>query len=316
MKTQKLGSSSLEVSRIAQGCMRLSDDPREALASLRAALDGGITFFDHADVYGRGRREEVFSALLAETPGLRQRIVIQSKCGIRQVGDPEGAIAKRFDFSYEHILEAVEGSLRRLKTDYLDVLLLHRPDALVEPEEVARAFSDLHRSGKVRWFGVSNHTAAQIALLQRWVDQPLAANQLEFNLIHTPMLDEGLVMNRYDYPAVDRNEGTLEYCRLHDITIQAWGPLANGWLTGKPAPQPQPRYEQAARVVAEMAASKGVAPEAILIAWILRHPARIQPVIGTVNPARIAACCRASEIELSRDEWYHLFQVARGRDLP
>ena len=212
--------------------------PTAAMASIRAALDQGINFFDHADVYGGGRREETFSAIWEEIPGLRSRIVVQSKCGIRRAGEGDARVPTRYDFSYEHIVESVQGSLRRLKTEYLDVLLLHRPDALVEPEEVARAFDELHRRGQVRWFGVSNHTAAQMQLLQRWVQQPLVANQLEFSVVHTHMLDEGIVMNREDFATPTRNEGTMEYCRLHDITIQAWGPLAAGAL-GKTATAPQ-----------------------------------------------------------------------------
>ncbi len=315
MKTLRLGSTSLEVSRIALGCMRISRERSEAIASIRAALDQGINFFDHADVYGRGQCEESFSAIWAEAPGLRGRIFLQSKCGIRPAGDPIPGASKRYDFSEAHILEAVEGSLRRLKTDYLDVLLLHRPDALVEPEEVARAFDKLHAQGKVRYFGVSNHTAAQIQLLQRWVRQPLVANQLQLSLVHTQLLDEGMDMNR-DVSAANRSEGTLEFCRLHDITIQAWSPLAAGLLGGRAPSQPDPRLAGAAAKVAEMAAAKGVSAEAVLIAWLLRHPARIQPIIGTMNPQRIAAARQADGIELSREEWYALYVAGRGRDIP
>lgn len=320
MQLQRLGSSTLEVSRIALGCMRMSEDRGEAMASIRAALDQGITFFDHADVYGGGRREETFSALWEEVPGLRSRIIVQSKCGIRRAGEGDARAPTRYDFSYEHIVDAVQGSLRRLKTDYLDVLLLHRPDALVEPEEVARAFDELYRRGQVRYFGVSNHTAAQLQLLQRWVQQPLVANQLEFSVVHTHMLDEGIVMNRDDLGTPTRNEGTMEYCRLHDITIQAWGPLAAGALgrvaVAAAAATPNPRLEGAVAAVNEMAADRGVSPEAILIAWVLRHPARIQPIIGTMNPARIAAACQADSVSLSRDEWYRLYVAGRGARLP
>lgn len=313
MKTQRLGSSPLQVSRIALGCMRMSQDREEAMASIRAALDQGINFFDHADVYGGGKREETFSAIWEEMPGLRSRVFVQSKCGIRR-GSEDGRIPTRYDFSYEHIMVSVQGSLQRLKTDYLDVLLLHRPDALVEPEEVARAFDELHRRGQVRWFGVSNHTAAQMQLLQRWVQQPLVANQLELSLLHTALLDEGIVMNR-DTTTPTRNEGALEYCRLHDITIQAWGPLAAGAL-GKMAAAPNPRLEGAAAAVREIAAEKGVSPEAIQIAWLLRHPARIQPIIGTMNPERIAAACQADGVSLTGDEWYRLYVAGRGERLP
>jgi predicted oxidoreductase len=316
MQTIELGYSGLEVSRIGQGCMRLSGDRREAVATIRAALDAGIEFFDHADVYGGGRCEQVFAAIWDEVPNLRQRIVLQSKCGIRPAGDVGAYAPKRYDFSYDHIIEAVEGSLERLKTDYLDVLLLHRPDALVEPEEVAQAFDQLHFAGKVRYFGVSNHTAAQIQLLQDWVDQPLVANQLQLSPLHTPMIDEGMVMNRADHPAPYRNEGTLEYCRLHGITIQAWSPLAGGLLSGRTLNDPEPRVAAAAAEAARLAAERGVSREAIVIAWLLRHPARIQPIIGTTTPERIAACCEADEIELTREEWYSLYIAGRGRELP
>ncbi len=312
----KFGTSSLEVSRVGLGCMRLSSDRREAVKTIRAALDAGINFFDHADIYGRGQREKVFSAIWDEVPGLRSRIVVQSKCGIRFAGDPYEGAPQRYDFSYEHILAAVEGSLSRLKTDHLDVLLLHRPDALVEPEEVARAFDRLHEQGKVLHFGVSNHTAAQIRLLQKWVDQPLVANQLQLSVVHTHLIDEGIIMNRSDYPAPRRNEGTLEFCRLHNITIQAWSPLAAGAITGRPLEEPDPRLERAADVVAEMAAEHGVSGGAIMVAWLLRHPAGVQPLIGTTNPARIAGACKGADLTLSREEWYRLFEAGRGRKLP
>lgn len=316
MEMMELGTSSLEVSRIGLGCMRLSADREEAVSTLCAALDAGINFFDHADIYGRGQREKTFSAIWDEVPALRSQIILQSKCGIRFEGEPYEEAPQRYDFSYEHIMAAVEGSLSRLKTDYLDVLLLHRPDALVEPEEVARAFDRLHEQGKVLHFGVSNHTAAQMRLLQEWVDQPLVANQLQLSVVHTHLIDEGIIMNRSDYPAPRRNEGTLEFCRLHDITIQAWSPLAAGAITGKPIEEPDPRLEKAAEVVAEMATKYDVSGEAIMVAWILAHPARIQSLIGTTNPARIAGACEGAELTLSREEWYRLFEAGRGRRLP
>ena len=325
MRTQTLGSSDLQVTRIAYGCMPLggswddspltADTTRQAVASVRAALDQGITFFDHADIYCRGKSEQAFSAVWGEVPSLRDRIHLQSKCGIRFEGDPDAAAPFRYDFSAEHILRSVEGSLKRLMTDYLDVLLLHRPDPLVEPEDVARAFDALHQSGKVRWFGASNHTAAQLELLRRHVRQPIVANQVAFNVIHTHMLDEGVIFNQ-DNPKLARNEGTIEYCRLHGITLQAWGALAWGRLTGRPTDKPDERLDRAAAVVREMAQHKGVSGEAILIAWILRHPARVQAVIGTARPERIAAACQADGVELSREEWYRLYIAGRGESLP
>lgn len=325
MQTQPLGVSDLKVTRIAYGCMPLGgswdDSPltaqtrKEALVSLRAALDAGINFFDHADIYCRGKSEEVFAGIWKERPGLRQQIILQSKCGIRFGGDPTPEAPHRFDFSYEHIVRSVEGSLRRLQTDYLDVLLLHRPDPLVEPEEVARAFDELHQAGKVRWFGVSNHTAAQIELLRHYLRQPIVANQVAFNIIHTHMLDEGIIFNQ-DNPRLARNEGTIEYCRLHKITLQAWGSLAWGLLSGREPEKPSERITQASAAVAEMAKQKGVSPEAILVAWILRHPAKIQAIIGTTKPERIFASCQGDQLSLSREEWYRLFLAGRGEPLP
>jgi predicted oxidoreductase len=325
MQTQSLGVSNLQVTRIAYGCMPLGgswdDAPlteqtrKEALVSLHAALDAGINFFDHADIYCRGKSEEVFAGIWQERPGLRPQIILQSKCGIRFGGDPRPDAPHRFDFSYEHILRSVEGSLKRLGTDYLDVLLLHRPDPLVEPEEVARAFDELRQAGKVRWFGVSNHTAAELELLRHFVTQPIVANQVAFNVIHTHMLDEGIIFNQ-DNPKLRSNEGTIEYCRLHNITLQSWGSLAWGLLSGRQPKEPSEKLARASAVVAEMAKQKGASPEAILVAWILRHPAKIQAIIGTTKPERIAASCQGDGISLDREEWYRLFLAGRGEALP
>jgi predicted oxidoreductase len=319
MRKYLLGTSDLNVSRIGYGVMSIGgswdDTPltdsvrKSALRVLRTSLDAGINFFDHADIYCSGKSEEVFAELWKDTPHLRQEIYLQTKCGIRF------APPHRFDFSYEHIIESVEGSLKRLRTDYVDVLLLHRPDPLVEPEEVARAFDELKNAGKVRWFGVSNHTAAQMDLLRKYLNQPIVANQVEFNLIHTHMLDEGILFNQYN-SRLARNEGVIEYCRLHNITLQAWAPLATGRLTGKPRPNDGAHIQKTADLVAQMAAEKGVRPEAILIAWILRHPARIQPLPGSTSPERILAACEAESVTLTREEWYGLFVAGRGESLP
>ncbi len=326
MKTFHILNTPLDVSRIAYGCMNLGGgwnrepltDPirQTALAAIRAALEQGLNLFDHADIYCMGKSEEVFALIWQERPGLREKVIVQSKCGIRFPGDPDSNAPGRYDFSYAHILNSVEGSLKRLKTNYLDLLLLHRPDALVEPEEVARAFDTLHQSGKVRFFGVSNHTAAQITLMQKHVRQPLVVNQLELSLLHSHLIDEGIVFNQ-THPAESlRGEGTLEYCRLHDITIQAWGPLASGAVIGTGGEPPSEAARSASTVVAALARDKNVSPEAIAIAWLLRHPARIQPIIGTTNPARIRAACEADVVELTREEWYRLFIAGRGRPLP
>jgi predicted oxidoreductase len=304
------------VSRIALGCMRLSDDPAQARATIRAALDQGIDFFDHADIYGRGLREKVFSEAWEGAPRLRERVFLQSKCGNRFAGDTAPDAPVRYDFSYEHIVQAVEGSLHRLKTDYLDVLLLHRPDPLVEPEEVARAFNALQREGKVRFFGVSNHTAAQIRLLQTCVNQPLVANQVQLSVVHAQMINDGIIFNRDEEAPASRSEDTLAFCRMQGITLQAWSPLAAGAVTGKPLPNAAPRIERAAAVVEELAEERGVSKEAIVIAWLLRHPAGIQPIIGTTNTGRIAASCQADEVTLTREEWYRLFEAGRGGRVP
>jgi predicted oxidoreductase len=323
LRTQLLGPSDLQVSRIAYGCMRLcgrweraplSDDILiNAVKCIHTALDQGINLFDHADIYTEGQAEEVFSTIWQEAPNLRERIYLQTKCGIRASGVPNSGSPHRFDFSYAHIMASVEGSLNRLKTDYLDVLLLHRPDPLVEPEEVAHAFDELYQSGKVRWFGVSNHTAAQIELLSHFVRQPIITNQVEFNPLNTHMLDEGILFNQGN-PKLARNEGTIEYCRLHNITLQSYGSLAWGFLSGRQTNEPN--EVKASAVVSELARQKGVCVEAILVAWILRHPARIQAVIGTTKPERIAGACQVNDFDLSREEWYRIFNAGRGEDLP
>ena len=327
MKTIQLGNTSLEVSRIAYGCMGLggswdrstplSEQTKQAaVKAIRAALDEGINFFDHADIYGWGKSEEAFAAIWWEAPNLRAKIVVQSKCGIVMQGARPESTVGQFDFSYTHLIHSVEGSLRRLQTDYFDVVLLHRPDPLVEPEEVARAFDDLRSSGKVRYFGVSNHTAAQLRYLKHSLNQPIAANQLEVSLLHTHLLDEGIVFNQDRPERVMRGEGTLEYCRQHNITIQAWGPLKGGAvITGKDDP-PSQAARDVAHLIAELAQAKGVSKEAIALAWLLKHPAKMQVIIGTTKPERIKAACEADRVELTRDEWYRLFIAGRGNRMP
>lgn len=324
MRTYTLPGTDLEMSRIAYGCMNLggtwddsplTDDLKEsAKRAVMTAIEAGITLFDHADIYTWGKSEQAFGELLKASPGLRDQIVLQTKCGIRIGGQPHASDPPRYDFSYEHIISAVESSLHRLHTDYLDVLLLHRPDPLVRPEEVARAFDALATAGKVRYFGVSNHTPWQIDLLKRNVAQPLVFNQLELSLLQASLIDEGVVANvagETPTPAL----GTLDYCRAKTILIQAWGPLASGKLWAADADADTP-LSQTARLVRQMAQDKQTAPEAILLAWLLRHPAGIQPIIGTTQPERIKACCLADGVELTREEWYTLFTAARGKRVP
>jgi predicted oxidoreductase len=322
VRTYRIAHTPLEVTRIAYGCMGIGGgwEPgpiskwtrAQALVSVRAALDEGINFFDHADIYGRGRCEEVFSGIWKDRPGLRERIILQTKCGIRFKDDPVQGVPQRYDFSREHILASLEGSLKRLKTDHVDILLLHRPDALMEPEEAAAAFDALYSSGKVRYFGVSNHSAPQIELLKRWIDQPLVVNQLEINMVHNQLVNAGMIVNQDDPVKPVHGEGTLEYCRLNDITVQAWSPVAHGRIAKAALGEGDSRMRAAAAVATMLAAKKGVGMDAILLAWLLRHPAGIQPILGTTNPERIKEACKADGVELTREEWYELLTAGRG----
>jgi predicted oxidoreductase len=323
MKTYRIWNSDLEVSRIGYGCMHLSrawdDAPLTAEERSRthvmidAALAQGINLFDHADIYARGKGERLFGEALRQRPSLRGQMVLQSKCGIRLAGNPEPGAPQRYDFSHAHIVASVEASLQRLGTDYLDILLLHRPDPLGQPEEVAQAFDALHRAGKVRHFGVSNHTGAQIALLQRHVHQPLIINQVELSLLHHLLIDEGIMANQVGTPY--SAAGTLDYCRQHDILVQAWSPLASGRLAAPPESMEE-TLRATAGLVLQLAKTQGVEMEAILLAWLLRHPAGIQPIVGTTHPERLIASCAADAIELSREHWYALFAAARGHRMP
>jgi len=324
LKRYRIPQTDLEVSRIGYGCMNLGGAWNRALPGaaeiakaarlIMTAYEQGVNLFDHADIYTLGKSEAVFGQVLLQQPELRERIVIQSKCGIRFRDDPRPGDPGRYDFSYDHILQSVEESLSRLQTGYLDVLLLHRPDPLVEPEEVARAFDDLQRSGKVRYFGVSNHTAGQIALLQKYCDQPLVINQVELNLMHAHLIDEGVIANQAggNYTAAT---GTLDYCRRNEVMIQAWAPVAGGKLFNPPE-QADERVRETAGLVARLAQEKNTSQEAIVLAWLLRHPARIQPIIGTTNPDRLVASCLADDVVLAREEWFALFVTARGAPLP
>ncbi|HVJ17970.1 MAG TPA: aldo/keto reductase [Polyangiaceae bacterium] len=314
-------SNALRATRIAYGCMPLggswdnapleSEVTKRAVRSVAAALEAGIDFFDHADIYCRGKSESVFAAAIAELGVKRSDIWLQSKCGIRFAGDGAPDAPHRFDFSYEHIVRSAEQILKRLNTDYLDVLLLHRPDPLVEPDEVARAFDELATSGKVRHFGVSNHTAVQMELLARSLRQPLITNQLQLSLVHSHLLDAGIAMNQGK--TATGADGLLDYCRLRGITVQAWGPLASGRALGSDDDERSLALRQ---LITRLAEKKGVALEAIPIAWLLRHPAGIQPVVGTTDPARIRAAASGDGVELSREEWYELYVAGRGEKLP
>jgi predicted oxidoreductase len=324
MKTYRIPKTNLVLSRIGYGCMGLGgswdqqpvDAPQKAAAAklVAAACERGITLFDHADIYAMGKSETVFGMILDDMPGLRDKILIQSKCAVRFANTPREGDPGRYDFSYRHIVDSVDGSLRRLHTSHLDIFLLHRPDPLVQPEEVARAFAEVHGKGKVRYFGVSNHTAGQIELLRKYVEQPIVVNQVEINLLHAHLIDDGITANQA--AAVYRGDaGTLDYCRRNDIQIQAWGPVAKGKLSN-PLPDADESVKKIAAVVAKMAQEKGTSVESLLLAWLLRHPAPIQPIIGTKNLDHLQACCDADTIELTREEWYTLFIAARGAPMP
>ncbi|MEF2277342.1 aldo/keto reductase [Deinococcus sp. YIM 134068] len=305
MRTIKLGTSDLDVPVIAVGCMRINSlDRAGAERFVQSAMGEGATFFDHADIYGGGTCEEIFADAIGMSPRVREGIILQSKCGIRQ---------GMFDFSREHILASVDGILRRLRTDYLDILLLHRPDALVEPEEVAAAFDELHSSGRVRHFGVSNQHPRQIDLLRKYVRQPLVANQLQLSITNATMITGGLNVNMENDAAVNRDGGVLDYCRLHDITVQPWSPFQYGFFEG--VFLDNPKFPELNAQIDEVAANHGVSNTTIAMAWLLRHPARMQPVTGTMNVERLKDCCRASEVHLSREEWYAIYRAA-GNVLP
>lgn len=305
MKFVPLAHCDLQASEISLGCMRIADMPENDIAHLvNTALDEGINFFDHADIYGGGRSESRFAEALGMNASLRQKMLLQSKCGIQK---------GYFDFSKAHILASIEGSLKRLQTDYLDVLLLHRPDALVEPEEVADAFSTLHDSGKVRYFGVSNQNPMQIELLARYVPQPIIFNQLQLSITNTGMIDAGLNVNMENPPSIDRDGSILDYCRLKQITIQPWSPFQFGFFEGVFLDNDQ--FPELNACIDRIAAEKGVTNTAIAIAWLLRHPARMQPIVGTTNASRLKDICKASDVSLSRPEWYEIYRAA-GNVLP
>jgi len=305
MKKIKLGTSSLEVPVVAVGCMRINSlDKNGAERFVRASMELGANFFDHADIYGGGACEQFFADAIQMNASLRETMILQSKCGIRP---------GMFDFSKEHILNSVDGILKRLKTDYLDVLLLHRPDALVEPEEVAEAFDVLESSGKVRHFGVSNQKPMQIDLLKKYVKQPIVANQLQLSITNANMISNGFNVNMEVNSSIDRDGSILDYCRLNDITIQPWSPFQYGFFEG--VFLDNDKFPELNKKIDEVAAKHGVSNTTIAIAWLLRHPARMQPVTGTTNVERLTDCIKASEVELTREEWYDIFRSA-GNVLP
>ncbi|MGE8203212.1 aldo/keto reductase [Heyndrickxia sp. NPDC080065] len=325
MRTMPLEKRKISASRLVLGCMGFggnwdnspvtNEDLLIAEKAIEAALSSGITMFDHADIYTRGKAEEVFGKVLKSQPSLREKIVIQSKCGIRFKDEHTPG---RYDFSKEHILNSVNGILKRLEVDYLDILLLHRPDPLMEPEEVAEIFSQLKSSGKVRHFGVSNMNKAQIQLLQTYCDEPMIVNQLEMSLHKLDWADQGVLVNQNAGTTTHFGDGLLEYSMVNDIQIQAWSPLARGIFTGNKIDHPTEAEMKTKELVEKMAKEKDTTREAIVLGWLMRHPAKIQPVIGTTNPERIQNCqdaIRQSEL-MTREEWYSLYVSSRGNILP
>lgn len=298
MRTVELGKTGIQVPNVSLGCMRMNAlTTDEAASVIETAMEVGMNFFDHADIYGKGESEITFAEALNKTSIKREDIFLQSKAGIR-----EGF----YDFSKEHLIHSVEGILKRLDTDYIDVLLLHRPDALVEPEEVADAFNELYESGKVKNFGVSNHNPLQFELLKKFVDQELVANQLQFSVMHTGMIDAGVNVNRKEAHSIDHDGGILDYSRLHGITVQPWSPIHGE----KGVFLNDVEFQEVNNKLEEVGEKHTINNEAAAIAWLLRHPAKMQVILGTMNPKRLKNYASASEVEISREDWYSIYRAA------
>ncbi|RGW12987.1 aldo/keto reductase [Enterococcus asini] len=304
MKQVNLGPNEIGVPAVVLGCMRITE-AKDPVAVIETAMENGINFFDHADIYGGGKCEEIFAKAFKQTQYKREDIFLQSKCGI--------VPGVMYDFSKEHIIKSVEDSLKRLNVEYLDSLLLHRPDTLMEPEEVATAFDQLAADGKVKYFGVSNQYSRQIELLQKYLRQPLIINQLQFGVMHTGMVDFGLHVNMTDPRSVDHDDGVLEFSRMNDMTIQAWSPYQYGFFEGVFVDND--KFPELNKVLQEMADKYHTTKTGIASAWILRHPANMQVIAGTMNLGRIEEIAKASEVVLSREDWYGIY-LAAGNDLP
>lgn len=306
MKTINLGHSGLQVSAVALGIMRMDAlSVAQAAKVIDAAADLGINYIDSADIYGGGKSSEIFGAALKQSSVTRDQLYIQSKGGI--------VPGKRYDFSKQHIIDAVNGELSRLGVDYLDSFLLHRPDALMEPAEVAAAFDELQASGKVRHFGVSNFNPMQVDFLQSALNQRLMINQLQFGIMHTGAIDFGLHTNMADDRSINHDGEIIEYSRLHRMTIQAWSPYQYGNFAG--IFLDNPKFPELNAAMQDLADAKHTSKSAIATAWILRHPAQFQVILGTMNPAHLAENAAGVDVELSRQEWYDIY-FAAGNDLP
>lgn len=308
MKMQNIVNGPQNASSIILGCMRMpSLSVDDAANMIRTARENGINFYDHATCYGDGEAETRFGEAFPLTGLKREDVIIQSKCGLH-------FDRKEFDWSRDDILKSADESLARLKMDYLDVLLLHRPDLLFDPEEVAEAFDKLHTDGKVKYFGVSNVTPGQLELLKKYVKRPLVINQLQLSLDQTQLLDAALYLNNKTTDrSIDRDNGLLDYCRLNDITIQAWSPLQVGMFQGSFIDNPE--FPELNECLATLGAKYNVSKSAIAIAWILRHPAKMQVIAGTMNPDHLTDLCGAANVDLTHNEWYQLY-LASGKFLP
>lgn len=308
MRTMNIKQGPQNVPAIILGCMRMPDLSVDAAANMiNTAVENGINFFDHASCYTNGEAERRFGAAFSLTGLKRQDIFLQSKVGLQ-------FDRNEFDWTKENILSNVDGILERLGSDYLDALLLHRPDLIFEPEQVADAFDELYNAGKVRHFGISNVSTFQIELLKKHVKQPLVFNQLQFSLEQSQLIDQALyVNNKTTDLSIDRDNGTLDYCRLHDITVQAWSPLQFGMFGGTFIDNPN--YPELNTVLQELANKYSVTKAAIAIAWILRHPAKMQVIVGTMNPQHLVDICAASDVKITHQEWYQLY-LASGKFLP
>lgn len=306
MKNMRLGNTDLEVSSIGIGCMRMGGcTVQQTDAFVKETMDMGVNFFDHADIYAGGEAERIFGQVLSDNPGLREKMVLQSKAGI--------VPRTMYDNSKEYLVNAVDGILKRLQTEYLDVFLIHRPDALAEPDEVAEAFDELHKAGKVRHFGVSNHNSMQMELLSSYLSQPLIVDQLQLSITNSNMIRSGMEVNMETEGACDRDGSVLDYCRLKNITIQTWSPFQYGMFEGVFIGSE--KYPKLNEGLNRIAAEHSVTPTTIAAAWILRHPAKMQLISGSMKAARQKEICQATELTLSKKEWYEIY-LAAGHILP
>lgn len=313
MRQIKIGNTNFSASAIAFGIMRMNKlSVDEAVKALETAHDTGINFIDSSDIYGHGKSEEIFGEALEKSSLSRDDFYIQSKTGIFE-DESQKFKTTRYDFSKEHIIKSVDGILSRMKIDYLDSLLLHRPDALMDPAEIAAAFDELQKDGKVRHFGVSNFNPMQVELLQAGLSQKLLINQLQLSVMHTGPIDFNIHTNMTDARSIDHDRGVLDYSRLHNMTVQAWSPFQYGQIEGNFIGNP--KFPEVNYALQKLADKKGVSKNAIAAAWILRHPAIGQVIIGTMTPEHIVDSAKGADISLTAQEWYDIY-LAAGNDLP